>query len=63
MVLQRAPDRANVWGYVNGCKAVEVTFNSAKINATLTSGLLLYSSVCCVRARARVCVCGSAYVV
>ena len=52
MVLQRAPDRANVWGYVNGCKAVEVTFNSAKINATLTPGLC----VLCVCAHTRVCV-------
>jgi sialate O-acetylesterase len=38
MVLQRAPDRANVWGYVNGCIAVDVIFNSAIISATLTPG-------------------------
>ena len=40
MVLQRAPDRANVWGYVDGCKDVAVTFNGMKIAATLTPGIL-----------------------
>lgn len=38
MVLQRAPERANIWGYVGDCKAVAVTFNSTKIPATLTPG-------------------------
>ena len=35
MVLQRAPAHANVWGYVDGCKEVQVTFNSTKIIATV----------------------------
>ena len=35
MVLQRAPARANVWGFVEGCEAVKVDFNGTKIDATI----------------------------
>ena len=40
MVLQRAPEQANVWGYVDGCKAVVVTFNGANTTATITPGIM-----------------------
>ncbi|CAI8011165.1 Sialate O-acetylesterase [Geodia barretti] len=36
MVLQRAPAQANIWGYVDECAAVNITFNSATISATVT---------------------------
>ena len=38
MVLQRGPARANIWGYVDGCGAVTVNFNSVLISATVTPG-------------------------
>ena len=40
MVLQRAPAQANIWGYVDECAAVNITFNSATISATVTPGCL-----------------------
>ena len=44
MVLQRAPAQANVWGYVDGCAPVNVTFNSSTISATVTPGNVMERS-------------------
>ena len=35
MVLQRAPARANVWGFVEDCEAVKVDFNGTTLDATI----------------------------
>lgn len=38
MVLQRAPARANVWGYVENCEDVSVEFNDMTIKASMIKG-------------------------
>lgn len=39
MVLQQAPNQANVWGYTSNCAdKVEVNFNQNNYSATLING-------------------------
>ena len=45
MVLQRAPDQANLWGFVDNCAPVTVYFNSTTISATVTPGSYIYLSL------------------